>query len=100
MVQKNNLVEGMAEASQKWNKRWPDIEQPQPVEGTLNSEVIRTIRTLVTRYKASEKKRKKGEKRAEKRQTEFAMLHFFDQEGQKLRAATKEKNRAAKKDIE
>ena len=27
--------------SEKWNKRWPDIEQPWPVEGTLNPDVIK-----------------------------------------------------------
>lgn len=44
VVQKNNpLVRGLAEASKKWNKRWPDIERPWPVEGTLNPDVIQSI---------------------------------------------------------
>lgn len=60
VVQKNNpLIKGLSEASKKWNKRWPDIEQPWPVEGTLNPDVIQTISTLVTAYKANEKKGKR-----------------------------------------
>lgn len=101
VVQKNNpLIKDLPEASKKWNKCWPDIEQPWPVEGTLNPDVIQKISTLVTAYKANEKKRKKGKSRAEKRWTELAMLQLFEQEGQKLRAAAKVKNRTVREVIE
>lgn len=66
------------------------------MEGTLNPDVTQTISTPVSAYKANEKKGKKGKARAEKRRTELAMLQLFEQEGQKMRAATKDKNKVAK----
>lgn len=100
VVQKNNpLIKGISKASKKWNKRWPDIERPWPVEGTLNADVINTINILISTYKTNEKKGKKGKVRAKKRQTELAILQLFEDEGQKLRALTKEKDKVAKETI-
>ena len=38
---RNPLICKIAETSEKWHKRWPDIEQPWPVEGTFNSDEYR-----------------------------------------------------------
>ncbi|XP_034462106.1 uncharacterized protein LOC117774104 [Hippoglossus hippoglossus] len=88
VVQKNNpLVKGIAniaKISEKWHKRWPEIDQPWPVEGTLNPDVIIIMQVLVSTYKAEQKKGKKGEKRKEKRQVELGILQLFENEGQKL----------------
>ena len=82
VVQRSNpLVKGLPEASKKWNKRWPDIERPWPVEGTFNSDVIQTIRVLVTTYKASEKKGRKGKKlreRGNKNLARSSLLYLAD----------------------
>lgn len=85
--------------SEKWSKRWPSIEQPRPAEGTLNPDVINTIRVLVTAHKAEEKTGRKGQKREGKRQTELEMLQLFEREGKKLLTATKEKNQKSKEEI-
>ncbi|KAI4881961.1 hypothetical protein NFI96_008338 [Prochilodus magdalenae] len=82
---------GIARVSGKWYKRWPDIDQPWPMEGTLNPDVIKTIQVLVATYKASEKTGRKGEKRKEKRRVELGILQLFEDEGQKLIKAAKEK---------
>ncbi len=48
-VQKNNpLVKDIAKISKKWSKRWPKIDQPWPVEGTLNPDIIKIIQVLVS----------------------------------------------------
>lgn len=61
VVRKNNpLIKGITEVSEKWRKRWPDIDQPWRAEGTLNPNVIKTIRILVTMYGAGQRKGKKG----------------------------------------
>ncbi|KAI3359198.1 hypothetical protein L3Q82_002727 [Scortum barcoo] len=92
VVQKNNcLVKNIAKISEKWHKRWPNIEQPWPVEGTLNPDVVKTMKALVSTYKADQKKGKKGEKRKEKRQMELGILQLFEEEGQRLIEAAKEK---------
>ncbi|KAI4899927.1 hypothetical protein NFI96_008311, partial [Prochilodus magdalenae] len=77
--------------SGKWYKRWPDIDQPWPMEGTLNADVIKTIQVLVATYKTSEKTGRKGEKRKEKRRVELGILQLFEDEGQKFIKAAKEK---------
>ncbi|KAI3367262.1 hypothetical protein L3Q82_008149 [Scortum barcoo] len=77
--------------SRNWHKRWPEIDQPWLVEGTLNSEVIKTIRVLVSTYKAEQRNGKKGQRRKEKRQTELGVLELFEKEGQKLLKASKNK---------
>jgi len=88
VVQKNNpLVQGIADIakiSEKWHKRWPNIDQPWPVEGTLNPEVIKIMQVLVATYKVDQKKGNKGKKRREKRKVELAFLKLFEEEGQKL----------------
>ncbi|XP_034444013.1 uncharacterized protein LOC117763175 [Hippoglossus hippoglossus] len=95
VVQKNNpLVKGIAniaKISEKWHKRWPEIDQPWPVEGTLNPDVIIIMQVLVSTYKAEQKKGKKGEKRKEKRQVELGILQLFENEGQKLIKAANDK---------
>lgn len=64
IVQKNNPpLKGIAKLSGKWHKRWPDIEQPWPVEGTLNPDVIKVMQVLVSTYKADQKKGKNVKKR-------------------------------------
>lgn len=100
VVQKNNpLIKNIAKFSAKWHKRWPGIEQPWPLEGTLNPNVIKVMRMLVTTYKAEEKTAKKRQKRSEKRKIELAMLQLFEQEGQKLAAAAKDKDAQVKEEI-
>ncbi|KAI3352061.1 hypothetical protein L3Q82_020877, partial [Scortum barcoo] len=47
---------------------------PWPVEGTLNPDVVKTMKVLVSTYKADQKKGKKGEERKEKRQMELGIL--------------------------
>ena len=87
IVQKNNpLIKGIGivKLSEKWHKRWPDIDQPWPVQGTLNPDVIKIMQVLVSTYKANQKKGKKGAKRKEKRQVELGILQLFENEGQKL----------------
>ncbi|KAF0039021.1 hypothetical protein F2P81_009505 [Scophthalmus maximus] len=91
VVKKNNpLVCDIAKLSGKWHKRWPDIEQPWPVEGTLNPDVNKTMQVLVSTYKVNQKKGKKGEKHREKRQIELDILQLFENEGQKLIKAAKD----------
>lgn len=100
LVQKNNpLVKGITEVSKKWNKHWPDIERPWPVEGTLNPDVIKAISVLITAHKAKEKKGKQGKSQTEKRQTELEMLQLFEDEGQKLRAVANGKDKVAREVI-
>ncbi|KAK6322471.1 hypothetical protein J4Q44_G00072630 [Coregonus suidteri] len=97
VVQNSNpLVNGIAKLSEKWNKRWPDIEQPWPVEGTLNPDVIKIMQVLVSTYKADQKKGKKGKLRKEKRQRELGVLKLFENEGQKLIKDTKDTEKMAK----
>ncbi|XP_075943359.1 uncharacterized protein LOC142946133 [Anarhichas minor] len=95
VVQKNNpLIRGIAniaKISEKWHKRWPEIDQPWPVEGTLNPDVIKIMLVLVSTYKAEQKKGKKGRKRKEKRQVELGILQLFENEGQKLIKAANDK---------
>ena len=92
VVQKTNpLIKGIAEVSRKWHKRWPDIDQPWPVEGTLNLEVIKTMQVLVSTYKTKENKGGKGQKRREKRRTELGILELFKHEGQKWIMTSKAK---------
>lgn len=101
VVQKNNpLIKDISKMSKKWNKRWPDIDQPWPVEGTLNPDVIKTMQVLVSTYKADQKKGKKGEDRKEKRQVELGILKLFEQEGQKLVKIAKEKREKEVEEIE
>ena len=99
VVQKTNpLVKDIAKLSGKWHKRWPDIDQPWPVEGTLNPDVIKAMQVLVSTYKADQKKGKKGEKRKEKRQIELGILELFENEGQKLiKVAKDNRDRGAEK---
>ena len=93
VVQKSNpLIKGIAKMSEKWHKRWPEIDQPWPVEGTLNPDVIKTMQVLVSTYKAGQKKGKKGEQCKKKRQTELGILKLFENEGQKRLKAAKDKN--------
>ena len=85
MVEKNNpLVKGIDKISKKFNKRWAEIDQPWPPEGTFDPEVIKTLQVLVNTYKAEQKKGRKGQRRKEKREMELAILELFNQEGQKL----------------
>ncbi|KAM3607523.1 uncharacterized protein V6R79_009164 [Siganus canaliculatus] len=92
VVRKNNpLVNDIEKMSKKWHKRWPDIDQPWPVEGTLNPDVIKSMQVLVSVYKVDQKKGKKGQKRKEKRQRELGLLQLFENEGQKLIKVVKEK---------
>ncbi|CAJ1053307.1 uncharacterized protein LOC118470224 isoform X1 [Xyrichtys novacula] len=91
VIKSNPLVMGIEKMSKKWSKRWPDIDQPWPVEGTLNPEVVKTMHVLVSTNKAEQKKGKKGKKRQEKRQRELNILHLFEQEGQKMLKADKER---------
>ncbi|XP_074493132.1 uncharacterized protein LOC141768728 [Sebastes fasciatus] len=95
IVQKNNpLIRGIAniaKISEKWHKRWPEIDQPWPMEGTLNPDVIKIMLVLVSTYKAEQKKGRKGRKRKEKRQVELGILQLFEDEGQKLIKAANDK---------
>ncbi|KAE8300855.1 hypothetical protein D5F01_LYC01003 [Larimichthys crocea] len=75
IVEKNNpLVKGIGEISKKFNRRWPEIDQVWPAEGTFDPEVIRTLQVLVNTYKAEQKKGRKGQIRKEKREIELARL--------------------------
>ncbi|XP_054862101.1 uncharacterized protein LOC118471119 [Amphiprion ocellaris] len=90
VVQRNNLlVEGIAEMSGKWSKRWPDVDRPWPVQGTLNPDVIETMQVLVSTHEAGQKRGKKGWRCMEKRRMELGMLKLFENEGQKLLKAVK-----------
>ncbi|KAI3370381.1 hypothetical protein L3Q82_024469, partial [Scortum barcoo] len=70
---------------------------PWPVEGTLNPDVVKTMKVLVSTYKADQKKGKKGEERKEKRQMELGILQLFEEEGQRLIEAANEKLDQVKK---
>ena len=86
VVEKNNpLIKGIAKISEKWNKRWSQIDRPWPVEGTMNPDVIRIMRVLVSTYKAAQKRGKKGQARKAKRQIELDILQLFENEGQRTR---------------
>ncbi|KAI3356026.1 hypothetical protein L3Q82_017298 [Scortum barcoo] len=61
------------------------------VHWTLNPDVVKTMKVLVSTYKADQKKGKKGEERREKRQMELGILQLFEEEGQRLIEAAKEK---------
>ncbi|KAI3360411.1 hypothetical protein L3Q82_002252 [Scortum barcoo] len=74
-----------------------EVSGPWPVEGTLNPDVVKTMKVLVSTYKADQKKGKKGEKRKEKRQMELGILQLFEEEGQRLIEAAKEKFDQVKK---
>lgn len=88
VVQKINLlVKGIAEMSRKWSKRWPDIDHPYHI----NPDVIEMMQVLVSTHKAGQKKGRKGWKRMEKRKMELGLLKLFDDEGQKLFKAVKER---------
>lgn len=104
VVQKNNpLVSGIAniaKISKKWSKRWPQVDQPWPKEGTLNPDVINVMKVLVSTYKAGEKKGTKGGRRKEKRLVELGILQLFEEEGQKLRNAIIEKRDKYAEEIE
>jgi len=104
VVQKNNpLVSGIAniaKISEKWSKRWPQIDQPWPMEGTLNPDVIKVMQVLVSTYKAGQKKGTKGERRKEKRLVELGILQLFEEEGQKLIKASIEKRDKYAEEIE
>ncbi|KAI3353557.1 hypothetical protein L3Q82_020078 [Scortum barcoo] len=93
VVQKKNcLVKNIAKISEKWHKRWPNIRTALAmVEGTLNPDVVKTMKVLVSTYKADQKKGKKGEERKEKRQMELGILQLFEEEGQRLIEAANEK---------
>ncbi|XP_037622966.1 uncharacterized protein LOC119486724 [Sebastes umbrosus] len=92
VVQNNNpLIKEIPRISAKWYRRWTEIDQPWPVKGTFNPDVIKKLQVLVSTYKAEQKRGKKGEKRKEKRQTELAILQLFETEGQKWTKAAKEK---------
>ena len=91
IVQHNNpLFNSISKISKRWNKRWPDIDQPWPQDGTFDPEVIRTMQVLVRTYKAGQKTGKKGRVRKEKRELEVAVLELFLKEGQKLNRVHKE----------
>ena len=102
IVERNNpLVKGIGKISRKWNKRWAEIEQPWPPEGTFDPEVIRTLEVLIKTYKAEQKKGRKGQTRKEKRDIELAVLELFNQEGQKLLKVAKAKvDRNIQKNLE
>ena len=101
VVEKNNpLIKGIPELSVKWHKRWSEIDQPWPVEGTFNPDVIKTIQVLVSTYKMNEKKGKKGEKRKEKKQRELGILQLFEKEGQRWIKAVKERRDKSVEEIE
>lgn len=69
IVQKNNpLVKDIAKVSRKWHKRWSEIEQPWPLEGTLNPEVLKTMQVLVSSYKAKQTKGRMSRNKKEKKQ--------------------------------
>ena len=89
--QNNPLITGVTEMSEKWHKRWSEIDRPWPVEGTFNPDVIKTLQVLVSTYKVSEKKGRKGKKRKEKRQRELGILQLFEEEGQKWMKHVKER---------
>ncbi|XP_056297836.1 uncharacterized protein LOC130211175 [Pseudoliparis swirei] len=88
VVQRNNhlisSVTNVAKISEKWSKRWPQIDRPWPLEGTLNPDVIQIMHVLVSTYKAEQKKGNQGRKRKEKRQLELGVLQLFADEGQKM----------------
>ncbi|XP_051912467.1 uncharacterized protein LOC127594728 [Hippocampus zosterae] len=95
------LIKGVKKKiSKKWNKRWPDIERPWPVEGTFNREVVETIRVLVSAYKAGHKKGKRGEKRKEKREWELGLLKIFDEEGLKLNREFQQRKEKIKAEVQ
>lgn len=101
VVQKNNpLIRGIVEMSEKWHKHWSDIDQPWPVVGTFNPDVIKTMKVLVSTYKTGEKAGKKGEKRKQKRQMELEMLQLFEIEGQQWSRARKEEKDRVQGEIE
>ncbi|KAM3624267.1 uncharacterized protein V6R79_021278 [Siganus canaliculatus] len=92
IVEKRNpLIKGIAKFSTKWNKRWAEIDQPWPPEGTFDPEVIKTLQVLISTYKAEQKKGKQGQRRKEKRDMETAVLELFNQEGQKLLKVAKDR---------
>ncbi|KAM3611919.1 uncharacterized protein V6R79_025872 [Siganus canaliculatus] len=92
----NPLVSDVGKMCKKWHKRWPGIDRPWPIEGTLNPDVIKAMQALVVMYKADQRKGKKGQKRQEKRQRELRILELFNIEGQKLiKAANEKKEKAA-----
>lgn len=100
IVQRNNpLLKGVLTVSTKWHKRWPDIDQPWPLEGTFNPEVIETMRVLVDTYKANERKGKKGEKRKEKRQMELGILRLFEVERENWLKSVKEQSEKSMEEI-
>lgn len=85
IVEGNNpLIRGIGKISKKWSKRWAEIDQPWPVDGTFDPEVMKTMEVLIDTYKAEQKNGSKGQKRKEKRKLEAAVLKLFDREGQKL----------------
>ena len=91
VVQRNNplisSVTNVAKISEKWSKRWSQIDRPWPMEGTLNPDVIKIMHVLVSTYKAEQKKGSQGKRRKEKRQLELGVLKLFADEGQKMIAA-------------
>ncbi len=97
IVQRNNpLITDIARVSKKWQKRWPKIDCPWPVEGTFNPEVIKTIQVLVSAYK---KKGRESEKCKQKRQMELDVLQLFERESHKWAKAKKEKQQQAEEQI-
>ena len=68
--------------------------------GTLDPDVIKTMQALVSTYKVVQKKGKKGQKRKEKRQIELGILQLFENEGQKLLKAAKEKRERSAEEME
>ena len=101
IVKKNNpLIKGITRMSEKWHKRWPEIDQPWPMEGTFNPDVIKTIQELVSTYKADQKRGRKGLKRKEKRQTELEILQLFENEGRKLIKAAKDRRERCAEDMD
>lgn len=77
---RNPLVGDLLKVMKKWHKRWPNIAQPWPLEGTFNPEVIETMRGLVAAYKVNESRGGKGVKRQEKTEIELGVLQLFDDE--------------------
>ena len=69
-------------------------------KGLFNPDVIKTMQVLVSTYKSVQKKGKQGKKRSEKRQTELGILQLFENEGQKLINATKEKRERSAEEME
>lgn len=96
IVEKNNpLIKGVGKTSQKWNKRWADIDQPWPIEGTFDPEVIKTMEVLINTYEAGQKTGRKGQRRQEKRSMEAGILELFNREGQKLLKVTQSRRERA-----